>query len=499
MSRLGERLRRACVALHTIRVRLTLWYVALLAVILVGVSAVLYLSLSYTLYAELDHSLAADAQQVVSTIDVQNGEPGFGDGLDTLTAGTIASLYDRSGQRFIASNARQPLPVLPEVLAAAAGGQKRLLTVQAADGERWRVLVVPVVDEGQLVGVLQVERSERGVEVALSQLVIVLAVVIPATLILAIAGGLFLAGRALGPIDRVTRAAASMSAEDLSRRLNMATSADEVGRLATTFDQMLERLDAAFQRQRQFTADASHELRTPLAILMSEADLALKRPRTPAHYRHALATIRANAAHMARLLDDLLALARADAGQERFELEPLALQDLRDDVLAAMAPLAQARGVALQRGADEPLEPISVEGDQTRLTQLLVNLIDNGLRHTPAGGAVTVSVRRDDGRAVLKVADTGVGIPPEHLPRIFERFYRVDAARSRADGGAGLGLAICQWIARAHGGEITVESWPGRGTTFTVCLPLASSRGGERCAHAHAGHQCTDGTARQQA
>jgi signal transduction histidine kinase len=174
---------------------------------------------------------------------------------------------------------------------------------------------------------------------------------------------------------------------------------------------------------------------------------------------------------MNQLLNDLLTLARADAGQEELILEPLHLNALADDVVAAMAPLAQTRGVRLERGTGDPW--LVVEADQSRLTRLLVNLVDNGLKHTPHGGVVTVSVSQTAREALLLVNDTGEGIAPEHLPHLFERFYRVDSARSRTDGGTGLGLAISKWIAEAHRGRIEVESQPGRGTTFTVRLPLA--------------------------
>jgi heavy metal sensor kinase len=243
---------------------------------------------------------------------------------------------------------------------------------------------------------------------------------------------------------------------------------DEVGRLAATFNRMLDRLERSFARQRQFTADASHELRTPLAMLTSEAELALSRERTADEYRQALSSVRSDADRMTRLVNELLLLARAEAGQEQLELEPLALDELAADVVEAMQPLAETRGVRLERGC---LEAVRVRGDQSRLTQLLVNLVDNGLKYTPAGGRVTVSVGPEDGQAVLRVADNGPGIAAEHLPHLFERFYRVDKARSRAAGGTGLGLAISRWIVEAHGGQVSVASQTGAGTTFTVQLP----------------------------
>jgi heavy metal sensor kinase len=462
----------------TIRVRLTLWYVVLLAVSLVAFSAFLYVSLSRNLYAEIDRWLVAEAEQVSALVEVSSsGRLEVEGGTRALAPGTLLMLYDRSGQRVYSSNGRFVLPGAREAVAQATQGQQTLGTVRLEDGSALRVLTTPVLERGRQVGVLQLAQSQQNVEMALRQLVALVAIALPLTLLLAVAGGLFLAGRALDPIDRIIRTVEQIGAEDLSRRLGMHESRDEVGRLATTFDRMLDRLDRAFQRQRQFTADAAHELRTPLALLTTQADVALERSRKPDEYRAALGSMRADASRMSHLLNDLLTLARADAGQEKLVLEPLDVDALADGVVATMAPLARTRGVRLQRGAGKPA---LVEADQTRLTQLLINLVDNGLKHTPKGGVVTVSVDRSDREALLRVADTGVGIAAEHLPHLFERFYRVDSARSRPDGGAGLGLAISQWIVQAHRGKIEVESQPGRGTTFTVRLPLARDHAAAR-------------------
>ncbi|HEY8742776.1 MAG TPA: ATP-binding protein, partial [Chloroflexota bacterium] len=229
----------------------------------------------------------------------------------------------------------------------------------------------------------------------------------------------------------------------------------------------------AFSRQRQFTADASHELRTPLAVLAAQADLALDQARRPEDYRSALREIHQQAQQMAQLLAELLMLARADSGPVDIDHEMLDLTALVADTIATLTPLAETSGVTLSASAHLS---VLITGDQARLTQLIVNLVDNALKYTPIGGCVEVSVRAMDGRARLRVSDSGVGIAPEHLPHLFERFYRADAARSRDEGGAGLGLAICQWIASAHQGTIAVQSTPGEGTTFTVSLPLTMDR-----------------------
>ncbi len=469
MSRATALVRRGVWAhLRTIRVRLTLWYVALLALILLAFGTFLYASLSRTLHDEVDRALADEARSALDTLDVRDGVARLGETPDGLVSGTLVVLTDVQGQPL---NANVPAAtVLPLAASAREARSGPLLTTVALRGDEWRVLSQPVDVGGQTTAVLQVARSEQGVEVALDRLLLLMGLAVPLTLLLAVAGGLFLASRALGPIDRITRTAARIGAADLSRRLALPPSPDEVGRLAATFDRMLDRLEEAFARQRRFTADASHELRTPLALLTSRADVALDRPRTLAEYREALTGIRDDAARMAQLLGELLTLARADRGQDLLARESVALADLVADTLAALEPLATDRQVTLQAGA---LLPCTVTGDQTRLTQLLINLLDNALKYTPAGGQVTVRLARDADMAILSVADTGIGIPPEYLPRLFERFYRVDTARARNEGGAGLGLAIAEWIAQAHGGTIAVTSRSGDGSVFSVRLPLA--------------------------
>jgi heavy metal sensor kinase len=455
----------------SIRVRLTLWYVALLAVILVVFSGVLYVSLSRSLRSELDLTLTTEAERLVTSMDVENGSPRLGDGPDNLTIGTVAALYDGAGRHLLAYDPREPLPSLPQSLNAATGGQTTIVTATLADGTQWRVLTTPVIENGIQIGILQVGRPAAEVDVTLRQLALLLALAVPLTLLIASAGGLFLAGRALNPIDRITRAASAIGADDLSRRLNLRGTHDEVGRLASTFDRMLDRLDRAFRRQRQFTADASHELRTPLTMLTSQIDVALERRRSPAEYQALLRSLRDDTTRMSQLVSELLTLARADAGQQLLTTEELNLGELVRTVLPTMQPIATQRGVLL---VDQVDPDVTVSGDQMRLTQLLINLVDNALRYTPPDGSITVSVATSGATALLRVADTGVGIEPEHLPHLFERFYRADQSRARVAGGSGLGLAISQWIATAHGGDISVESTLGEGTTFTVRLPISS-------------------------
>jgi signal transduction histidine kinase len=289
--------------------------------------------------------------------------------------------------------------------------------------------------------------------------------------------GYWLAGRILRPVQAITRAAREIGETDLHRRLALGR-ADELGELADTFDQMLARLEAAFERQRQFTADASHELRTPLTIVDLETERALAQLRLPEEYQRALAVIQTESSAMARLVNDLLTLARLEPGASPWNPEPLDLSDLTLEVVERLAPLAQSQGAQLAVGE---LPELLVLGDRRYLAQMLANLIENALQHgqaecarvrVEAGSRLDASFSAGRPLCWVRVADNGPGIAAEHLPHVFDRFYRVDQART-AHGGSGLGLAIVQQIARAHGGRVTVQSsWvPGEGACFEVVLP----------------------------
>jgi heavy metal sensor kinase len=337
-------------------------------------------------------------------------------------------------------------------------------------GETLRVRVVPVVREGEVVGALETGLSQEDMDETLRTLLVILAAAYPLTLATAAGGGLLLSGRALSPVDRVTGLARRISADDLGQRLNLDLPDDELGRLARTFDDMIGRLDASFQRQRQFTADASHELRTPLTAIKGQAEVALQKDREPEAYRRVLEAINEEVDRMIRLTAGLLTLARADAGQGQLTLEQVDLAGIVAAAAGQVRPAAGRQGVRLEVAAGPAA---TLKADKDLLIQLLLNLLDNAVKHTPAGGTVTVGWQAGDGTVALRVTDTGAGIAPEHLPHIFDRFYRADSARSRAQGGAGLGLSICRWIAEAHGGAISAESAEGRGSAFIVRLPLA--------------------------
>ncbi len=455
--------------LQSIRVRLTLWYALLLALTLAGYSASLVVSLSRGLESGLDRVLTDTARQATDVLGTDETDREITEHFRRINVGTIIGLYDASGERLLAGRG---LPAPLDRPALPGSEQARLETLTIPDGARWRVLVQTVQHAGQPDRLLLVARSSDFVQVAASELLLLIAVTAPLILLLAVAGGVFLAGQALNPIDHITRTAAAISAEDLSRRLALPRTEDEVGRLAATLDHMLDRLDHAFEHQRRFTADASHELRTPLAMLVSRAGLALERDRTHAEYEDVLRAVRDEGLRMGRIVNDLLLLARADAGEPLLVTERLDAGELVDSVVDAMAVLAEDRGINLSAPRRNDAR-VAVLGDQTRLTQLLVNLVDNAIAHTPTGGSIRVTAVAESGSAVIEVVDSGTGIAPEHLPHVFERFFRTDRDRPRAHAGAGLGLSLCSSIVRSHGGDIHITSQPGKGTRVLVKLPLA--------------------------
>jgi heavy metal sensor kinase len=317
---------------------------------------------------------------------------------------------------------------------------------------------------------LAVGRSTEDIKNALAGLARTLIIVVPLGLLVAGAGGVLLAGRALKPVEEIARTARAIEETDLSGRVPVKTR-DELGRLGGIINAMIARLEQAFKRQKEFTADASHELRTPLSVIQAESTLALQRTRSPQEYQAALESIAAEAEHMTKIIDQLLVLARFDSGAQHAAFQDVSLDGVVREVAEDMDLLSREKGLELEVKLDGPLH---VRGDPGLLRRLFINLIDNAVRYTPPGGKVLVSSEAQDHQAVVSVADTGIGISPEHLPRIFERFYRVDKARSRSEGGSGLGLAICKQVVELHGGRIEVKSAEGQGSTFTVLLPSLS-------------------------
>ena len=456
-----------------IRLRLTLWYVFLLAVVLGAFAAGVYLFLRHTLYQNLDESIESRSATLLNVVQFEGDRPTLSDQVllsDLKEREEFVRVFDSEGNlSFDGTSDFGEVAVDSRALAAGLAGESTIKSVKAgAEDDPLRVLSSPMKLDGTVVGVLEVGRSEGDVSDTLSTLLLIMGIAYPVTLAIASFGGVFLAGRALTPVGNITRAARQISAEDLSKRLDMQLPDDEVGELARTFDEMIARLEDAFRRQRRFAADASHELRTPLTVIKGQIEVSLQKDREPETYRHVLQAVNEEVDRLIRLATSLLTLTRADAGQIPLTWEKVNLGDILIGVADQVRSSADDKGVRLRL---EVTPPVTVQADEDLLIQLVLNLLDNSIKYTPQGGEVEVTLTANGHDVELRVKDTGLGIPHEHLPYLFDRFYRVDKARSRSDGGVGLGLAISHWIVQAHGGSISVDSTPKVGSTFTVILP----------------------------
>jgi len=365
------------------------------------------------------------------------------------------------------SKEARELPLSREALENARQGRPTYETVEGVEAYPVRVLTAPVMRGGRPVRVIRVGTSLRNVAETRARFLLVMAGLFPVGLVLAGLGGWVLARRALRPVDRMVEAAQRISAERLAERVEETGAGDELDRLAQTLNRMLSRLDAAFQQVRRFSADASHELQTPLTALRGELEVALRSSRTPEEYQETLKSALEEIERIARLVEGLLILARAESGALRMDRRPVDLAELVEEVYWRLKVLADERSVDLRM---DGLEPVTVIGDRDRLRRLLVNLVDNAVKYTGPGGQVGLSLAREGDRVVMEVSDTGPGIPLEEQEQIFQPFFRSEAVLSER--GSGLGLSIARSIALAHGGELSVESTPGQGSTFRVGLPV---------------------------
>jgi two-component system, OmpR family, sensor kinase len=360
-----------------------------------------------------------------------------------------------------ATTAARPRPELASSRPLTPHGQ----SITLADGQPGRELAA-ATPRGEIVLTGRAVSTEAATN---RRTALQLAGLVAGVWLLGMLGGSWLTGRALRPIQTISDTAAGLSAGRLDQRIEVAATETELGRLATVLNATFARLRQAFDQQARFTADAAHELRTPVTVMLSQTQLSLQRERTPGEYRDALQTCRRAAERMNGLIESLLELAHLDADAAGLEKQPIDLATVATDSAALVESLAAERGLTLQRR----FEPAPCLGNPDRLGQIVTNFLSNALRHSPAGSAITVASGRTAPHSWVSVADPGSGIAAEHLPHLFERFYRADPSRHRGSGGAGLGLAICKTIAEAHGGGIDVTSELGVGSTFTLWLPAA--------------------------
>lgn len=464
----------------SIRVRLTLWYGSALALILVLFAVSLYLVMSRALREQVDASLDEAAAVAIRTL----GEHRFGPFLifedlsqdfpEIALLDKFFQIFGPAGQVTIQSANIQSreIPLSQPSFRASLEGHSTFESVQFENGVPLRLLSVPIRQGDRLVNILRVGTSLQSTNRMLHRLLVGLYIASPLALLVSLGGGWFLAGRALRPVHAITKAAQRIAAGDWTQRIRTPHSNDEIGQLASTFNDMIGRLEVSFRQIRQFSADASHELRTPLTITKGETELALRRPRQAEDYRVVLESNLEEIDRMSRIVDELLFLSRADLGEIKLKMVPVQLDDLVREIQQQAQVLGEEHHI---QTVLEVVEPVVVQGDDLRLRELLLNLLDNAVKYSQKGQTVELSLTVSGGQGKLVIRDHGIGIAPEDQERVFDRFYRTDEARAHAAKGTGLGLSICKWIVEVHHGTIEMKSTTQGGSCFTVCLPLASS------------------------
>jgi heavy metal sensor kinase len=453
---------------------LTLWYVLVLAGLLGLYAGVASLFLFLSLREDFDQNLLQDLETVEGMlakepnggVSLHSSHPGAAE----PRIGHFIEVWSPHGLLLYRSAALQD-----QTLGGAPGPDEGLRdpspsTIRLPNGTRVRLASSVYHVEDQRV-VLRVAYSQEGLWRELGEFGEVLLLGFPIALLLAGVGGYALARKALAPIDSMATQTKKISAERLGDRLSIENPEDELGKLGTVFNGMLARLQAAFDQLRRFTADASHELRTPLTAIRSVGEVALQDQKSPAEYRDVIGSMLEEVDRLTRLAESLLALSRADAGHIQLQREVIPLLQLAKEAGSVVEVLAEEKRQRIDIEGDAG---VLVSADRLILRQAIVNLLDNAIKYSPTESRVLVRVQSGgDKQAFLDVVDQGPGIPSEHQPYVFDRFYRVDRARTREWGGAGLGLSITRWEVEAHGGEITLMSEEGRGSTFRVSLPLA--------------------------
>lgn len=457
-----------------IRARLTIWYVALLAVILAGIGTFVVVRLRADLIGGVDQGLDARAAQI--SLGFQSGGEGeFQDVSDASLAGlhqseSAAQLLGPEGAVLESTGdpiASRALLTVEDLARVIRGERVRQTLVTGPEGESFRILAVrlPPREGGD---VIVVATSLEEVKASVHRLLILLLVAGPAALAAAGAGGWLLARTALAPVASMTREASEIGMARLDERIEVPRTTDELSRLASTLNAMLDRLQRGVDEKRRFVADASHDLRTPLAVMRAELDVSLRSPDLTPGAKETLLSAGEEVERMSRIVDNLLTLARVDEGGLELLRVPVDLRALVEGVVASMASLAAERGLDVRVDGQAG----EVRADGMRLEQVVSNLLSNAVRYADAGSGVGISVWRMATEAGVTVRDHGPGVPTEILPRIFERFVKADAPRSGTGGGSGLGLAICREIVEAHGGRVWVDSTLGSGSEFSFALPI---------------------------
>jgi len=479
--------------LNSVRVRLTLWHAGAVACVLLILASGTYLLLRQNSIRRVDSSLVDVANGFLATVQAELRDAHESETFRDCVAAAIQehsyretafSVFDAQGKLILAS------PLSPQLLesdaqryddlrrqASSDDATRRPFRILKASGHLYRGYSRSFTADGATY-VLVTLQSLRGEKEFLAALEQTYALVIPLAVLLAAVGGYFLARRSLSPVVSMSNQAERIGAKNMQDRLAVRNTKDELGQLALSFNRLLDRLDDSFQHQRRFVADASHELRTPVAILAGEADVALsKSDRPPEEYRESLEILRKEALRLKQIVEDLFTLTRADIGQLPLTPSGFYLDELVADCVRNFRAIALAKQITL---TCTPSPELLVSADEALLRRMFLNLLDNAIKYTPVGGGVTVSCNRVNAAYAVTFSDNGPGVPSDLQPRIFERFFRADESRGRQDsssGGAGLGLAICRWIAEAHHGTLELTKSDAAGSTFTFSMPAPDNAG----------------------
>jgi len=455
---------------------MTLWYVLTFLVSALVVCMVLYLGLSYRLLKEIDQFLLDETKEMERVLSQEPKETYF---LMRFEDEVMARKYypfffqilDKNGEPLYVSKEFREMGYVAKdrVLTNARKGKETREEIYSSEnGETFRIISTPVYTDGELAEVIQLGTHLYFVRQNLSHFKNSILAVLPVILVLGTLGGWILARRSLAPIGYIASKAESISSQNLSERLTLRGTGDEMDDLIRTINEMISRLEGSFKRMAEFTADASHELKTPICAMRGEAEVLLLKERKAEEYQEGLAHFIEQFDHLNQMINDLILLSKFDTTQIEMKTTPLRLDLLIQDLCHLFQVLAEQKNIALEIGS---LEEVPVIGDKMRLQQLFTNLIDNAIKYTPKG-SIHVTVERNEDAALVKIKDTGIGIPQEEQEKIFKRFYRADKSRSRETGGVGLGLSIAEWIVHAHHGSIEVDSEFNKGSTFTVYLPI---------------------------
>jgi len=456
--------------------KMTLWYVLTFLVSALVVCLVLYLGLRYRLLSEIDQFLLDETTEMERVLSKEPKETYFLMRFEDEVMGRkyypfFFQILDPNGKPLYVSEGFREIgyELRERVLINARNRKETLEEINSYGGKiAFHIISTPIYKNGKLTEIIQLGTHLHFVRKNLSHFRNNILAALPVILVLGTLGGWILARRSLAPIGYIASKAENISSQNLSERLTPRGTGDEMDMLIRTINEMIARLESSFKRMAEFTADASHELKTPICAMRGEAEVLLLKERRAEEYQEGLAHFIEQFDHLNQMINDLILLSKVDTTQVELKMAPLRLDHLMKDLCNLFQVLAEQKNIVLETGL---LEEVTVMGDKVRLQQLFTNLIDNAIKYTPRG-AIHITVEKDETAVLVKIIDTGMGIPKEEREKIFKRFYRMDKSRSRETGGVGLGLSIAEWIVHAHQGSIEVDSEVNRGSTFIVSLPL---------------------------